>query len=265
MGRAWAVGALIVLFSAEIHAEAATTAAAAQKPRVLALRLAPEWSYRRFSDSEPSSTDKHYAASGIIGANLHVDLYPFSGRADALGNLGFLASYAQALGLKSIDIDTIPVTEVATDWYQFDAGVQYRLPSSSRLSITLSAAYERWVFDFADDGKPLREVPTARYSLVRAGGDADYALDWIRLLGSLQVMLPLSIAPLGDREPTAGGFGARGKLGAAIDLTPMFAIDIAETYTFFTFHLPSVPGRADAPGTVVDQYFVTSLGLTLRL
>jgi len=267
MSRAWALGALVALFAADLHAAVAvpTHAPPAQKPKVFAFRLAEELSYRRFSDSEPSSTDKHYAASGIFGLTAQVDVYPFSARAGALGNFGLLGSYGRAIGLKSIDIDTVPPTEVGTDWYHFDAGLQYRFPGSSPLSFKLSLAYERWVFDFDDDANPpLREVPTARYSLARVGGDAVFALDRIRFLGDVQLMYPLSIAPLGDREPTGGGFGARAKIGVAIDPWPMFAIDLSGSYTLFTFHLLSVPGRSDTPGSVLDQYFAASLGLTLN-
>jgi hypothetical protein len=283
MSRAWAFGALIALFSVDLHAEVAvaTPVPREKKPKVVALRLAPEWSYRRFSDSEPSSTDKHYAASGIFGLSAHLDIYPFSERAGALHNLGLLGSYGRAVGLRSIDIDTTPPTEVGTAFYHFDAGLQYRFPSSTPFSFTLSAAYERWVFDFDDavtsspsgasgptvdsTSPPRREVPTARYSLARLGGDAGWAVEWVRFLGKIQVMYPLSIAPLGDREPTAGGLGARAELGVAFDLSKTFAIDLRGDYTLFAFHLPSVPGRSDAPGSVLDQYFVTSLGLSLNL
>jgi len=252
MSRAWVFGALVLLLSSDLRADV---------PPVAAIRLEEEWSYRRFLDSEPSSTDKHYVASGYFVANLRADVYPFT---DRLKNFGFLGSFGRAFGLKSLEVDTIPPSEVGTTFYHFDAGLQYRVPSSSPLSLTFAAAYERWVFDFDSESPPLREVPTARYSLARAGADARFAIGPLALLGNAALLLPVSIDSLGDREPTGIGFGARAKLGVGLDLFPMLAIDLGGTYTLVTFHLPSVPGRSDAQGTVLDQYFAAALGLTLR-
>ena len=139
---------------------------------VATIRLEEEWSYRRFLDSEPSSTDKHYVASGFFVANLRADIYPFSEQAGALHDFGFVEWYGRAFGLKSLEIDTIPPSEVDTTFYHFDAGVAYRVPSSRPLSLTVAAAYERWVFDSDVESPPRREVPTARYSLVRVGTEA---------------------------------------------------------------------------------------------
>jgi len=230
---------------------------------MMSLRVAPEWSYRRFLDSESSSPDKKYAASGYFGLGAHVDLFPFAARAGALRDFGLLGSYGRAIGLGSTDIDT--QTNVGTVFYRFDAGLQYRLPSRSALLLKFSAAGERWVFDFDAASVQGREMPTARYSLARVGTDARFAVGSLALFGGAELMLPISIAPLGDREPSAGGFGARAKLGVAFELSQMFAIDLGASYTILTFRLPSVPGLSDSPGTVLDQYFVTSLGLTLTM
>src|SRR4029079_6096499 len=114
MRRACAGAALPLLFASHVYAQEATPEPPAPKPQALAARLAPEWGYRRFVDSEPSTTDKRYTASGIFALGARVDVYPFTDRTDALGRLGFFGSYARALGLKSIDIDTIPPSEVGT-------------------------------------------------------------------------------------------------------------------------------------------------------
>jgi len=254
----------------DLRAEEATPAAPpapTPTPRIAAIRIAPEWGYRNFKDSEPSSTDKHYVASGFFALNARADVYPFYQRSDPLQNVGVFGSYGRAFGLQSTDIDTQPLpTEVDTTFYHFDAGLEYRLPSSSALSVTFSGAYERWVFDFDDPTPmPYREVATARYSLARAGADARWALGWVSLLGDAELMLPLSVGALGDREPTGTGFGARAKLGVAIDVLPMFTVDLSGAYTLVTFHLPSVPGRTDSAGSVLDQYLVASLGIALHL
>jgi hypothetical protein len=266
MRRACAWGALILLCSSHLHAQdalPATTAPTTPTPDLVAVRIAPEWGYRRFVDSEPSTSDKHYAASGIFLLGARADVYPFTGRTDALGNLGFTGSYTRAFGLTSIDIDTIPPTEVDSNFYHADIGLQYRLSSGGRLVPTLVAAYERWVFDFDDPAPMPRESPIARYSLLEAGANARLALGPVALLGDAELMLPVSIASLGDRDPT-GGFGVRGKLGVVYELWPLLAIDLTGAYTLLTFGLPSVPGRSDTPGRVYDQYFVASLGLTLK-
>jgi formate hydrogenlyase subunit 3/multisubunit Na+/H+ antiporter MnhD subunit len=63
--------------------------------------------------------------------------------------------------------------------------------------LSFAAAYERWVFDFDEDATatstPFREVPTARYSLMRAGTDARFAIGSLALLG--QELVAGLIAP----------------------------------------------------------------------
>ena len=184
---------------------------------VAAIRLEEEWSYRRFLDSEPSSTDKHYVASGYFVANLRADIYPFSEQAGALHDFGFVGSYGRAFGLKWLEIDTIPPSEVDTTFYHFDAGVAYRVPSSRPLSLTVAAAYERWVFDFRRGVAASRGADRAL--LAREGRlRARFAVGPLALLGNAALLLPLSIGSLGDRDPTGMGFGARAKLGVAVDL-----------------------------------------------
>jgi hypothetical protein len=248
------------LFAPDLRAEeAAPPTPAIPERRMLSFRVAPEWSYRRFIDSEPSSTDKHYAASGIFSLGARVDVFPFDGQPD----LGFLASFGHSVGLRSVDIDTTPPTDVGTVFYRYDLGVLYRPFEHGPLAWTLSAAYQRWVFDFDDPAPtPFREVPTARYSFVNAGADARLSVGPLAFLGDAGLLIPLSIASLGDRHPT-GGFGARAKLGVAYDLSPKVSLDLSEAYALVSFKLQSVPGRIDALGTVVDHYFATSLGLTV--
>jgi hypothetical protein len=264
MKRACACGALLLFFAPEVRAEKVSPPAAvtAGESPLVAFRVAPEWGYRRFVDSEPSTTDKHFAASGIFAISARVDVFPFRNQ-EPLENLGFRGSFGRAIGLRSIDIDTQPPSDVDTTFYHFDLGTTYRGSAARPLAWSLSATFERWVFDFADPSStPYREVPTARYSLATVGADGRLALGPLALLGDAQLLVPLSIAPLGDRKPT-GGFGVRAKLGVACDLLPMLTIDLSESYTLMSFGLEAVKGRSDEPGRVLDQYFVTSLGISV--
>ena len=117
---------------------------------------------------------------------------------------------------------------------------------SGPLSLTVAAAYERWVFDFDAESPPRREVPTARYSLARAGPTLALLSDRWLSSEALRSCCPSRSARSAIADPTGIGFGARAKLGVAVDLFPMLAIDLGGTYTAVTFHLPSVPGRSDA-------------------
>jgi hypothetical protein len=235
----------------------------APAPQPFAFRVAPEWGYRRFVDSEPSTTDKRYTASGIFALGGRVEVFPFRSR-DATGNFGFRGSFTRSVALRSTDIDTNPPTDVDTVFYHYDLGVSYRSPRSDPFAWTLSLAYERWVFDF-DDPSPtqFREVPTARYSMATAGADARLAVGPMALLGGADLLIPFSIGSLGDREPT-GGFGARAKLGLAYDCAPTLSFELSDAYTLLSFGLRPVPGRTDEAGRVLDQYFVTSLGISWK-
>jgi hypothetical protein len=264
MIRACACGALLFLAAPNLRAEETPPPfVPPPEPQLFAVRVAPEWGYRRFVDSEPSTTDKRYTASGIFALSGQVDVFPFR-NADVLDNLGFRVSFAHAVALRSTDIDTTPPSDVGTTFYHYDLGVAYRPLRPGPFAWVLSIAYERWVFDFDDPSPtPYREVPTARYSLATVGGDVRLALGQLVLLGEADLLIPSSIASLGDREPT-GGFGARGKLGVAYDFTRILSVDLSATDTLLSFGLRSVPGRTDEAGRVLDQYFVASLGVSVK-
>jgi hypothetical protein len=237
----------------------------------LILRVAPEWGFRRFLDSEPSTSNKSYNASGIVAVGASVEFYPFStASAGAMRDFGLTGSYVRAIGLTSRDVDTKDPatgqpTEVDTEWYHYAAGIKLRLLGrSSRFALGFAAGYEQWVFDFPG-APPTRYVPTARYGLVPGGFDARLSLGVISFLADARYLHPLSIANIGDREPSSPRFGLRGGLGMAVTLSQAFAIDLSGEYTMFTFSLPSVAGRGDQPGKVLDQYLVGSLGFTLSL
>jgi hypothetical protein len=236
-------------------------------PRALAVRftLSPEWGYRTFRDHEPSSTDKSYTAAGVPGASARLELYPLafvSPAVEGAKDIGLTGSYSRAFGLKSRDVDTD--SDVDTDWYQFSFGLRYRiLGGTNPLALGFTLGIQRSVFDFASTA-PSRPIPIGRYTLLPVGADARYAWGAFSLFADGRFLLPLTVSPLGDRTPSGGRFGFNVALGAALAFWRFFEVELRGTYTLLSLSLPTVAGRADQPGNVIDQYLVFGAGATLR-
>jgi hypothetical protein len=245
---------------------AAHASGAVAEPRSIALRvtLSPEWGYRSFRDHEPSSTDKHYTASGVPAASLRFEFYPLalaSPAIDVAKDIGITGGYSRAFGLTSKDVDT--GTEVDTQWYQFGFGARYRiLGGTNPLALGFTLGIQRWVFDF-DSPPSNRPVAIARYTLLPVGADARYKLGNFSLFADGRFLLPLTVSPLGDRTPSGTRFGFSLALAAAMAISRMFEVEVRGAYTLFSLSLPSVAGRADQRGTALDGYLVFSAGATL--
>lgn len=247
---------------------AAVTSVPAALPRAIAVRftLSPEWGYRTFRDLEPSSTDKLYNATGVPGANARLELYPLAFVAPPIAvaqDFGVTVGYSRAFGLKSRDIDTD--TDVETQWYQFSFGVRYRIVSAdSPLALGFTLGIQRWVYDF-ENMPPSRPVAIGRYTLLPVGADVRYAWGPFALFADGRFLLPLTVSAPGDRTPSGGRFGVNFAVGAAWAFSRLFEVELRATYTMLYVSLPSVAGRRDERGTVLDQYLVFSAGATLLL
>jgi hypothetical protein len=255
---------LTVAHVANAQSPAPSTAAAPPAPpRSIAVRftLSPEWGYRVFRDLEPSSTDKRYNAPGVPLAGVRLELYPIAFVSPAIEtakDIGITGSYSRAFGLTSRDIDTD--SDVDTQWYQFAFGLRYRLLGGTRpLALGLTLGIQRWVFDF-DAPPPSRPVPVARYTILPVGADVRYSWGALSIFADGRFLLPLTVSPLGNRTPSGARFGGSLALGAAVGFLSVLEVELRASYTLLYLSLPSVPGRADQNGTVLDQYLVFSAG-----
>ena len=244
---------------------AAVTSVPSAAPRPVGVRftLSPEWGYRTFRDLEPSSTDKLYTAAGVPVANARLELYPLafvSPSIDVAKDFGVTVSYSRAFGLKSRDIDTD--TDVDTQWYQFSFGVRYRIVSAdSPLAVGFTLGIQRWVYDF-ENVPTSRPVAIGRYTLLPVGADVRYAWGAFALFADGRFLLPLTVSAPGDRTPSGARFGVNLAGGAAWAFSRMFEVELRATYTMLYMSLPSVAGRRDERGTVLDQYLVFGAGAT---
>jgi hypothetical protein len=236
-----------------------------EAPQTFTLRVEPGWGYRRFLDTEASSTDKRSGTPGAFLVGARAELYPFAGaQAGFMRDFGLTGSYFRAVSLTLTDFDKNE--QVAAEWYSYSGGVRARLLGRrSPFTLGLSAGYENWVFDFDTSVAPVRLIPKGRYSLVGAGFDMRETFGIFSMFLEATYLHPLFIADLGDRIPEKGAWGARGTFGVGFRLGRSFEIDAHATYTVVRFSLASVPGRTDEPGRVYDQYLVSGLGLRLYL
>jgi len=234
-------------------------------PRAPAVRLtvSPEWGYRVFRDFEPSSSDKRYNAPGIPGVGVRLELYPLALASPAIAvakDLGMTGGYSRAFGLTSRDIDTDSTIE--TQWYQFAFGVRYRmLGGASPFALGLNLGIQRWVFDF-ETVPSSRPVAIGRYTLLPVGADVRYAWGSFSLFADGRFLLPLTVSPLGNREPSGARLGGSLALGAALGFLRVLEVELRAAYTVLYLSLPAVGGRPDKSGTVLDQYLVLSAGAT---
>jgi hypothetical protein len=236
-----------------------------EAPQTFTLRVEPAWAYRRFLDTEPSSTDKRFGTPGTFIIGARAELYPFAGaQAGFMRDFGLTGSYFRAIGLAVTDFDKNESVDAV--WFGYSGGIRARLLGrKSSFGLGLTAGYEGWVFDFDTAVAPIRMIPTGRYSLVEAGLDARESFGKFSLFLEGAYLHPLHVAALGDRVPQGSAYGGRGTFGLAFKIVPAFEIDAHATYTVVRFSLAPVAGRPDEPGRVVDQYLVSSLALRLNL
>jgi hypothetical protein len=252
--------------SGEEHfdATAAVPPPDAKPSPTLSLRLEPSWGYRRFLDTEPSTTDKRFGTPGVFLVGARAELYPLARSEGILRDVGLTGSYFRALAISVTDFDSD--TPVGATWYSYSAGIRLRLLGrTGTFALGLFGGYERWSFTFDSPADPAREIPTADYKLVGGGVDGRQSLGRFSLFAEAAYLQPLSVASLGDRNPQTRAYGARGALGVAFRVTGGMEIDAHATYTLVRLSLEPLAGRADQPGRVSDQYLVSTLGLRFSL
>src|SRR5262249_53882025 len=142
-----------------------------EPPQTFTLRVEPGWGYRRFLDTEASSTDKRSGSPGVFLIGARAELYPFAGaQAGFMRDFGLTGSYFRAVSITLTDFDKNE--PVGAEWYSYSGGVRARLLGRrSPFGLGLSAGYEGWVFDFDTTVAPIRLIPKGRYSLVGGGFD----------------------------------------------------------------------------------------------
>jgi hypothetical protein len=231
------------------------------EPSTFSFRLEPSWAYRRFLDTEASSTDKRSGTPGVFLLGARAELYPFGASSGFMQDFGVTGSFFRAFGLALTDFDKN--TSVDASWYAWSAGMRLRVLGGrgGPFAIGLTAAYEKWAFTFDPGIPPVRLVPNADYDLAEAGFDVRPTFGRFSAFLEASYLFPLNVADLGDRKAGRRGWGGRGVLGLAYRVAPSFEIDAHATYTVVRLSLDPLPGRADEPGRVFDQYIAGTLGL----
>src|SRR5262249_45348887 len=108
-------------------------------PQTFTLRLEPAWGYRRFLDTEASSTDKRSGTPGTFLVGGRAELYPFAGaQAGFMRDFGLTGSYFRAIGLTLTDFDKNEPVEAV--WYGYSAGMRARVLGGRRGSFKLGLA-----------------------------------------------------------------------------------------------------------------------------
>jgi len=248
-----------------------TSVASAEPAPTVSVELGPTVSYRTFRDREPTSADKNYATSAIVGADLQVRVYPFAAAPVGAAGLGGLGGYAHgALGfLSSQDIDVPandPAHNVATTFWRASAGLLYRLSTrvaTAPLALTALAGVERWAFTFDMPSPPLQLTPTARYTLARLGAEAELKLGFLGLRAEAGLLLPWAIDDLGDRPVLTRGFGVQGGAAATVELAAHVALLASTHYALFSYELPQILPRSNETARVHDRYLDFLLGARL--
>jgi hypothetical protein len=178
-------------------------------------------------------------------------------------DFGLTGSFFRAVVLSLKDFDKN--TSVDASWYAFSAGMRIRVLGArgGPFAIGLTAAYEKWAFTFDPGIPPVRLVPNANYDLVEAGFDVRPIFGKFSMFLEASYLFPLIVADLGDRTPGRRGYGGRGVFGVAYRVARSFEVDAHATYTVVRLSLDPLPGRADEPGRVFDQYLAATLGTRL--
>ena len=110
-----------------------------------------------------------------------------------------------------------------------------------------------------------KRIETARRASLSRRDFLKQAAVTTALLASARTLLPSgAYAAPAVPEVTGAKLGFNFALGAAYAFSRYFEAEVRGAYTMVTFSLPSVAGRADQRGTVIDAYLVLSAGATFR-
>lgn len=233
---------------------------------------------RWFRQSEPTTGEiRTYTAVRLHSLVAVLEVYPAERAGLAFWkDVGLTLSYGQAFGVTSrLSGQTTEAGQssnnttgsaqttgpFATTYRRWDAGVRYRFPVASEAAwrLGVGAGYRQWLFDFDIPDEGNREVPRAKYSLVRAGGDVEKWFGRFGMRGGLGLLTMLGKATLGNRVSESFAYGIELNAGAAYSILPYLRLRASVFYT--VYHLPLAPlaGRNDQPGTVWDHYLTPSL------
>jgi hypothetical protein len=123
--------------------------------------------------------------------------------------------------------------------------------------VTIGVGYRYSAFAF--DGAPTdREVPSARYHMIRAGADARVPIDRVTLFAGMNYERAASIAPLGTTRPAASGNGVDAQIGASFEIVRWFRVRAEVRYSWLTFGL-----IREVPAVAIDQTVTAGLGAEL--
>jgi hypothetical protein len=228
-------------------------------------RFDPSWGYRRFAESEVSSSDKRFGTPGVFLIGARAEVYPLaSADAGILRDVGMTGAYVRAVGVSLTDFDS--GAPIDATWFSYSLALRARvLGRTGPFTVGLSAGFQQISFTFEPAIVPVREVPTGDYSLLEGSVDARQSFGNFSVFLDAGYLYPFQIGSLGDRIPNKRAYGGRGVVGVAFKLSRVVEMDAHASYTFVRFSLQPLALRSDEPGRVFDQYILSTIGLRFSL
>lgn len=189
------------------------------------------------------------------------ELYPAATTGiPVLKNIGLTGRFAMALGLSS---STKAGTSTGNTWLRARGGLKWRfLPGSDAGPVlALTGDFGMDQFSFDDAGALAGEVPSVRYTYLRAGGEIRVPIGPLafELGGGYRGLL--GVGETGDRFANGNALAFDGMVGFAVPLPAGFEVRLSGDYTRVFYAFTPAVGDAYVAGGAVDEMLGARLGV----
>ncbi len=238
-----------------------------RRPALVAdLGVGPMWRDQAYNDSAMNAPFRYYNEMGspALWVSLSVGFYPLALSGDGmLSNLGLVAGFGTALGLKSTDETG---AELDTGASAFHVGVRGRLPlDGSELGLTVAYGAR----SFSTEAPDTTPIPDVSHSFLRLAGDGHIGLsEALGLELNLGYLLRLGSGELEDAEyfPELSGGGVELGLAGVFALGDSgLSLRASFEWQRFFFSLNPEVGAQRVVGGAVDNYYTFLIGARYAL
>ncbi|MBI2388872.1 MAG: hypothetical protein HYV09_04570 [Deltaproteobacteria bacterium] len=193
---------------------------------------------------------------------LDLQLYPLAGKG-ALGDIGIVASYAQALALQSAPAGG---EKIQTSWNRFFVGLRYRLhlgKDGALLMPTIGWGGESFTFS-SPPATIAKEVPAVKYRYIKLGLDGRVPLGPVAAMAGFGWLFANDSGSDGDtvasRFPHHDLGGVDLNVGLGYTVTKGLEAQLGFRYTRFFYAMNPEPGEAYVAGGALDHFSSLHLG-----